>query len=98
MLKFITILLAASLALVTGAYARPDDAKKKAAGAKAGPPQQVKQQHVNAAPRVAPGPHVQAQHHSPNVNSANVNPAKIQRRELKEQQKDLHKSNVVPPN
>src|SRR3954452_14951606 len=97
MKKLITILLAASLAFITGAYAKPDDAKKKGGGPKSGPPQQMKQQHVNAGPHALP-PHVQAQRHTPNANSANVNPAKIERRELKEQQKQLRKSNVVAPN
>jgi hypothetical protein len=98
MKKLITILLTASLAFITGAYAKPDDAKKKGAGPKSGPPQQMKQQqHVNAGPRALP-PHVQAQRHTPNANSANVNPAKIERRELKEQQKQLRKSDRVQPN
>jgi hypothetical protein len=94
MKKLLTILLGCSLGFTAGAYAKPDDAKKKAA--KSGPPHQVKQQHVKAAPRNLP-PHVQAQRHTPNYNSANVNPAKIQRRELKEQEKALRKSNAVQP-
>src|SRR3954453_7580199 len=97
MKQVLTILLASSLALATSAYAKPDDAKKKGAVAKR-PPQQVNQQHVKAAPHLVPGPHVQAQRHTPNANSANVNPAKIERRELKQQQKELRKSNVVPSN
>ncbi|MFL6590436.1 MAG: peptidoglycan-binding protein [Chthoniobacterales bacterium] len=90
MKKLIAILVASSLAFAAAAYAKPEDAPKKKS-AKSGPPQQTKQQHVKG-PRVAPAPHVQAQRHTPNYHSANVNPAKIQRREFKEQQKQLRKS------
>ena len=103
MKKLITILLTATLAFGTGAYAKPDDAKKKG-GPKAAPvqrPQQVQHVQRNAnvrthAPSNVPGPHVQAQHNTPNYHSANVNPAKIQRKELHEQQKQVRKSPVVP--
>lgn len=92
MKKLMTILLGCSLGFTAGAYAKPDNAKKKSA--KAAPPQQIKQQHIKTTPRVNAPPHVQAQRHSPNFNSANVNPAKIERRQLKQEQKQLRKSNA----
>src|SRR6476469_2477285 len=94
MKKLITILLAASLGVTTAAYAKPDDAKKKSKGQT----QKAPQQHVN----VNAGPKNKTKVHqnvpNPNPNSALVNPAKIQKKELHQQQKELRKTNVVKPN
>ena len=92
MKKIIAILLAVSLGF-TAAYAKQDDAKKKN---KSGPPQQVQQQNVNAGPKTKVKVHQNTP--NPNPNSALVNPAKIQKKQLHEQQKELRKTNVPNPN
>ncbi len=87
MKKLIAILLTSSLALTAAVYAKPDDAKKKSKTP-------AKQQNVN----VNAGPKTKKVHqNTPNVNSANVNPAKIQKKEFHQQQKQVHKTNVIEP-
>lgn len=92
MKKLITILLAGSLGFTAGAFAKQDDPKKKN---KSGPPQQ-QQQHVNVAPNTKMKVHQNVP--NPNPNSALVNPAKIQKKQFHEQQKELRKTNVVQSN
>lgn len=91
MKKLIAILLASSLGLAAPAYAKPDDAKKKS---KAAPQHAPQQTHVNAAPKTK----LKVHQNTPNYHSANVNPAKIQKKEFHQQQKELRKTNVVRPN
>jgi len=87
MKKLITILLASSLGFTAAAYAKPDDAKKKSKG----PQQQAPQQHANV--NAGPKNKVKVHPNTPNYHSANVNPAKIQKKEIHEQEKALRKSN-----
>ncbi len=88
MKKLITILLASSLGFTAAANAKPDDAKKKSKG----PQQQVApQQHANV--NAGPKNKVKVHPNTPNYHSANVNPAKIEKKQLHEQEKALRKSN-----
>ena len=89
MKKLIAILLASSLGFTGAASAKPDDKKKSK-----GPPAPQLQRNVNAGPKTK----LKVHQNTPNIHSANVNPAKIQRKEFKQQQKELRKSNVVAPN
>jgi hypothetical protein len=93
MKKLITILLASSFGF-TVANAKPDDAKKKSKG----PPQQLQAPRQHANVNAGPKNKMKVHQNTPNYHSANVNPAKIQKKQIHEQEKALRKSNVVQPN
>jgi hypothetical protein len=91
MKKLTAILLSCTIALAATAIAKQD--KNKSKGPQPQAPQNVK---VNAGPKNKVKVHQNTP--NPNPNSALVNPAKIQKKQLHEQQKDLRKTNVVSPN
>jgi hypothetical protein len=114
MRKLITLLIGCSLALTVATQAKkPDDgtakkpknvqkqqvAPRQQQQVKAPKQhQQFKAPNANANVNAGPKNKVKVHRDTPNYHSANVNPAKIQKKELHEQQKDLRKSNAVTPN
>ena len=97
MRRIITLLIGCSLALTVAAQAKqPEELKAEVAKKKNAPQRQAPPSAAN----VNPGPKNKVKVHpdTPNYHSANVNPAKIQKKELHQQQKELRKSNVVTPN
>jgi hypothetical protein len=91
MKKLTAILLSCTIALAATAIAKQDKNKSK------GPqPQAPHPVNVNGGPKNKIKVHQNTP--NPNPNSALVNPAKIQKKELHQQEKALRKTNVVTPN
>jgi hypothetical protein len=91
MKKLTAILLSCTIALAATAIAKQDKNKSK------GPqPQAPNPINVSAGPKNKVKVHQNTP--NPNPNSALVNPAKIQKKELHQQEKALRKTNVVTPN